>query len=489
VAQWAADIAAGGVAWVRGFDGRVDFAGLDPSTAAGMQVSGIYGYRDPADVPAWKTYVTQTTTTFRGRVKLWEVWNEPPNFTPNTPPEDYGKMVAAAYDAAKAVDSSTQIGLAVQSVNLNYLDKALLAGASNKFDFVTVHPYETADFVAKGYEAQYMSIVPTIRKMLAARSPAQVNVPVIVTEVGQPVDATHTPSMQADQLVKLYTLGMAQGLTRTHWFEPLDGDSGPFGLLGPNNSKRPSYLALSSLASHVGQRPRYYGWMLLNGKHYSFLFAGPQGMVLVAWAQPGVTETVNLGATMKVVDPKTGAAQQLSSLQLTNSPVLIVPSADVAAWATTARANAAKPFPWGGDYSAATSVSITSPAIEKGLHAAVPTLRTIDGESVRDVSGGSGVSFTVDPNFLSYTARPIRITAVVRRNGAAGAGFNLKYEATSGVRGIGWNSVPSSTQWTTLSWLVTDPQFVGKWGTHFSFDSDSTQHSGYSIKSVTVTKE
>jgi len=34
--------------------------------------------------------------------------------------------------------------------------------------------------------------------------------------------------------------------------------------------------------------------------------------------------------------------------------------------------------------------------------------------------------------------------------------------------------------------MIDDPQFVGKWGYHFSFDSDSTTFSGHSLKSVTV---
>ena len=34
-----------------------------------------------------------------------------------------------------------------------------------------------------------------------------------------------------------------------------------------------------------------------------------------------------------------------------------------------------------------------------------------------------------------------------------------------------------------------DAQFVGKFGHHFSFDSDTTRHSGYSVRSVSVSKE
>ncbi|WP_434425780.1 hypothetical protein [Nannocystis pusilla] len=52
-----------------------------------------------------------------------------------------------------------------------------------------------------------------------------------------------------------------------------------------------------------------------------------------------------------------------------------------------------------------------------------------------------------------------------------------------------WNEPPNFTEdWVTKTWDFDDPQFVGKWGYNFAFDSDSTQHSQYSIRSVTVTK-
>src|SRR5262249_445267 len=104
-------------------------------------------------------------------------------------------------------------------------------------------------------------------------------------------------------------------------------------------------------------------------------------------------------------------------------------------------------------------------------------------------SGSSSQVFTVDPNFLSYTTVPISITAVLRANGSASAGFNLKYESTSGYKGTGsWYTIPGSDQWYTKTWTITDPQLVGKWAYNFAFDSDSTTYSGYSIQSVTVSK-
>src|SRR4029077_11271580 len=104
------------------------------------------------------------------------------------------------------------------------------------------------------------------------------------------------------------------------------------------------------------------------------------------------------------------------------------------------------------------SVSWEAPGGEKGLHpVGYGKVVTLDGKEARDISTAVGQGFTVDPNFLSYATVPIKITAVLRRNGDKGAGFNLKYESTSGWKGgEGWYTVPAGVQWTTNTWTIKD---------------------------------
>ena len=178
VESWAPAIAETGIHWMRGFyQGEPDRV-LGVAEKNGYQVAGILQWSKkggphtfPAGaLPEWKAYVAEMLLKTKGRVRSWEVWNEPPIFSESKSPTDYAKIVVAAYQAAKEVDPAVRIGLAAQSVNLNFLAQALDAGAAGHFDYVTVHPYEVMDLVAQGWEAQYMSIVPTIRKLLATRS-------------------------------------------------------------------------------------------------------------------------------------------------------------------------------------------------------------------------------------------------------------------------------------------------------------------------------
>ncbi|WAS90760.1 glycosyl hydrolase [Nannocystis punicea] len=492
---WAAPIAATGVTWLRGIDNSQPEARLDTAEANGWQVAGIlyYSTQSPGtfpvdDLPGWQDFITTLLGKTLGRMYHWEVWNEPPNFTENKSPEAYATIVQAAYEAVKAVDPAVQVGLAAQSNHVHWLEQTILAGAAGHFDYVTVHPYEILDLVEDGWEAEYMSIVPTLRKMLAARDPDNADAPVWFTEIGQPVTADITAEQQADTLVKAYTMAIAQGVTRVHWFEGRDGDSGPFGLLTGDDQQRLSYTAMTTLVARLGSIPRYRGWLVPGGEYHGFVFAGDDGPVMVAWARPGLTVELTFPAPLQIVDPRTGEASEGTAFTLTGAPTLFVGVADDVL--AEAIANREKPFPWGGDFTDAPSIAYSAEGGDSGLHPlGAGKLVTIDGVPARDVGDRPAQSFTVDPNFLSYDTVPIRVEAVLRRNGAQSAGFNLKYEAASGYKSTGgWYTIPEGDAWVTATWDIDDPQFVGKWGYNFAFDSDSTQHSQYSIRSVTVTK-
>lgn len=491
LASWAPTIAATGIDWLRGFDQSQIEASLDAAEASGMQVSGILlsGSTFPVDdLPGWEAYVADVVGAAAGRVHHWEVWNEPPNFSDDKSPTSYATIVQSAYATAKAVDPTVQIGLAAQSNNVNFLDQALVAGAAGNFDYVTVHPYEILDLVDVGWEAEYMSIVPTLRKMLAARDPAHADAPIWFTEIGEPVDGDHPAAHQAGTVVKAYTMAIAQGVTRVHWFEGIDGDSGPFGLLEGDGTPRKSYAAMTTLIEQLGGLPTYEGWVLLEQRHYGFVFTGPNGPVLVAWAQPNEGFDLVFSAPVSAIDPITGDAFDTMDFPLGPAPKLFVGIPDDLL--SQARANRDAPFPWGGDYSDASAVEYTAAEGPDGLHpVALLQVTTIDGQPVFDAGNAASLAFTVDPNFSSYDAVAIEIEAVLRRNGADSAGFNLKYESSQGWVSTGaWYEVPGDDQWYTKTWVVTDDQFVGKWGFNFAFDSDSTMFSQYSVQRVTVTK-
>ncbi|MBC7287140.1 MAG: endo-1,4-beta-xylanase [Armatimonadetes bacterium] len=517
LAEYCGSMAAVGLRWIRGFpgfdviepeQGRFEWAAPDKFVATadahGMRVSGLLGYSVPwiepgsgslpvKNLAAWSEYVAAVVQRYKGRVSHWEVWNETPNFMPGQTAGDYARTVVAAYEAAKRVDPACHIGLSIQSVNIHWIEEVIDAGARDHFDFIALHPYEVLGLVeSDGLEAQFMSIVPTLRKMLKAKNPSHADVPVWFTEIGY--NAEQDEPGQASALVKAFVMGIAQGVERIFWFEGIDGDSGPMGLLRADGTRRLAYTAAATLTAHLGPSPQYIGWVLLNGRHYGFVFRGPSGLVMAAWARPNARDYVEMGGTVRVVDPFTGASDTEGAIWLTSQPLLILDVPDELA--RQASANRSRPFPWDGDYSAARSVFVLEgePNTERGLHHLgadrTSTPAVVDQMTARDCSKGAAQAFTVDPNFLSYDHVPITVTVVVRAKAEGDRpGFNLKYESASGWKGTGaWFTIPGSDRWYTKTWTISDPEFVGKWGYHLALDSDSQTYSKYYLRFISVTK-
>jgi hypothetical protein len=424
----------------------------------------------------------------KGRIKFYEVWNEPPNGTANAPASDYAKVVIAAYEAAKEADPNCMVGIAAKSVHVTYLDQAIAAGAKDHFDYITLHPYEVLGYMSNvpGSEQLYWRIGPTIRKMLAARNPAKINVPIIFTEVG--VDTRRGEDRQAAAVVKGYILGAAGGIKCIQWYEGMDGDSGPLGLLRADTSERPAYRALGEMIRLVGQKPKYVGWTQLKDKHFVFVFEGPKGMVAFTWAGTREDDEVDFGESVTMIDALTCKASEGKTATLTYMPIMIenAPAGLVA----KAKVNVDKPLPWGGDVSDAKSVSITlgKEIVEKGIHTRAGEKIAADvlayGGSARAGDTPGGITFVVDANFLNYTATPIEISVQVRRSEKGGPGtLVLEYESTEGYKKAKAFEVPEKDEWSTATWRIDDSQFVSTWAYNFRFDKGA-----YAIQSVTVTK-
>lgn len=518
---WMPSMASARVKWARLFpewntiqpnSATFNFAPVDAQLAAaasnGLNVSGIFMYNaswvnanthtfPTNNLSAWSNYVHRVVEHCAGRVQYWEVWNEPEAFSSGGSPAGYAAVVAEAYRAAKSADPSCRIGITFTDFNLNWTKRALTADSGrmkDQYDFVCFHPYSILGAMKQGWEGAYLGVVGTTRKMLASVNPARANAPVWFTELGQAVQGTATEDEQADGLVKSFAMGIAQGVSRIDWYEAKDGDAGPFGLLDAAGAKRKAWYAMQSCAAHLGANPVYLGWVLLNQRDYGFVFDNGSVRAMALWAPPGVSDPVSFPSAVQLVDPRTGSVSNLpanAAFTLTNAPKIVagVPASVVA----TALANKTVPFPWGGDYTSAPSVNVAMGATntDSGLHllnAAAFAASQVGGSWCRDMGASNANAYMVDPNFLSYTPRSIRIDIQYYRKPGKSAGFNLKYEGPTGWKSMGWYTLTDNSQWNTLSITVNDPEFVGCWAYNFRLDSDSTTYSNYYVRKVTVTK-
>jgi hypothetical protein len=117
--------------------------GRTPPWAANGNTCGCVA---PANIQDWKDFVTQITARYKGKIKYWELWNEPNagNFWSGT----HAQMVAmasAAYPIIKAA-GGTVLSPAPQGVNAYvWMDQYFAAGGKAYADIVAYHGYIYGD--------------------------------------------------------------------------------------------------------------------------------------------------------------------------------------------------------------------------------------------------------------------------------------------------------------------------------------------------------
>jgi hypothetical protein len=289
----------------------------------------------------------------------------------------------------------------------------------------------------------------------------------------------------AKALVKIYTLALAQGIARTQWFEARDpiGEDAGFGLLNRDGSPRASYKALKELThkSVLGPTPKYLGWVALgkDGRGYGFVFERDEVPVLIAWMPAGMSDKSS-AITGDIFWPVAGTWKKGPKLEFTDTPIIStgLPPALV----KQAIANAAKNFPWGGDYSNAKAVHFQAGLPDKnhGItplgRASRPTITFADGTAGILMQGDIShpVSFYVHPSFANLQTKEYYVRVHVRRVAAGNVGMNLFYEVADSkghgaYKNVGqWFGVSKDNGWQTYTWHVTDASFAKMWGYDFS---------------------
>lgn len=460
------------------------------------------------DIAYFREYVEGMVTHYKDDIKYWEVWNEFNGSFYNTKtgdkPGDYAALVVAAHQAAKKVDSGIMIGMSCANFDIGFFDLAIKAGAADHFDFIAVHPYENLGMAMAGNEGAYLTLAGSIRKMLADNK-QRTDMPLWITETGvqapiQP-DATKD-AYQADAIVKVFVLSIAQGFDKIFWFEargPAYGKGTDHGFIRQDWTPRPAFHAAKTMTGLLGAEPKYVGWLDVSGG-YGFVFESARGDVLVTWAPPKKDVKPIFSADVRVVQ-QSGAEAPLAkgdALALTTSPTFI---ADLPAdLGKQARENAGKPFPWSGGYADAKEVTcrLAATNVDQGIQQM--HLKTTDVVHLLDQSyrrsratkGGEGhyAYFRVDTEFASFGNKQLEITLVAKRaDPNRPAHTSLTYESMTGYKGAkgGRWQIPAGDEWQEHTWKVDDANFVGGWGWNFRTDAGGSPGE-FLIKEVRVKK-
>ena len=457
------------------------------------------------DIEYWREYVAATVARYRDDITHWEVYNEfnSPGFARNATIGDYVGLVKNAYEVAKEANPNCRIGIGCADVDISFLEQVITQGASGCFDFVNVHPYSLMGAAMAGRETVFLRMAANLRTMLH-KTGQRPHIELWVSEIGVPSTNDQEPERrQAEAVVKAFVLCLGQGIGKVFWFEgrgPAYGPGGDFGLIRGNWTRRPSFVALQTMARLLGARPARLGWLNPTGRSYGFVFQGTSEPVLVIWASSDQGDSVRLDGDVRVTDlARTETTVKAGeAVLLTRAPVFV--TGLPARTSDEARANDDKPFPWLKDYSEAESVSCQMGAanVESGLTQLElgdgrTVLGLVDGDHVRATDRANGmfhVYFDVDDSYASVGDKELEVTIAAQRvDPTRDAGCNLVYESGTGYKNLGeWWSIPAGEGWHQHTFRIQDANFANNWGWNFRIEAVASP-GDFWVKEVTVKRQ
>ena len=238
------------------------------------------------EMVAWLAYVKATVTHFKGRVSIFEIWNEPDcnyswrhceNETVDhlRNADEYGAFALATAKAIKEVAPEVRtMGFALGHVqDLEYVNRALSTGLYQYLDLISFHSYTPSE-LKRRHNAH------NLRQLIDSYNPA---IGLVQGETGAQSRSdgngamkgfAWTPERQTKALLRGLVSDMAEGVEFTSYFSTMDMvealkgrladkasymDFGYFGVIGAefdengrasgNYKEKPAYYALQALAS------------------------------------------------------------------------------------------------------------------------------------------------------------------------------------------------------------------------------------------------
>jgi hypothetical protein len=227
-------------------------------------------------------------------VRHFEIWNEPNAsmfWKPQPNPGDYARLLEAAYTACKAVDpGSTVLGCSTSGTDLDFINGVLAAGGGRFMDAVSFHPY----CQPLPPEQKLLDDIARLKTLVPEKS-------LWITEIGYP---THTGAAgvheetQANYLVRTFLLARSSpAVERVSWYDfqndgedPADAESN-FGLVRMDKTPKPSYRAIKTMASLVGNLSP--AKLRNTGDTYLLTFEGEKDRLTAVW-RTGGTESIKV---------------------------------------------------------------------------------------------------------------------------------------------------------------------------------------------------
>lgn len=120
-----------------------EWAGSKHAKACDRSSYGSSSCTMPVNLDDWRSYVRSVGTRYKGKVKVWELWNEADYWAFwDAGAENMVTLARIAYQELKAIDPDNKIiGPNVTGSGMTFLSRFLAAGGGSYTDAISVHVY------------------------------------------------------------------------------------------------------------------------------------------------------------------------------------------------------------------------------------------------------------------------------------------------------------------------------------------------------------
>jgi hypothetical protein len=250
------------------------------STAPPDEQSYRIWSRMPPRLDAWGDYVQTIVSRYRGKIRFWEVWNEPDLDFFRGSADDYLAMSAIAYERTKRANPQAVVlsaGFSSRPDGADFIEKVLARGGAH-IDALAWHQHGT-------FEDMRHILEDRVAKLRQRHLPGK---PWIMNECGLAVPDSGRASQrrQAQALVKKMTYLWSRGALGHMWYQLRDdtrfvvASERPFGLLMGDFSPKAPFAAYNTLTGLLAGK-RFAGELDLGPTATALEFADDNARVLV----------------------------------------------------------------------------------------------------------------------------------------------------------------------------------------------------------------
>jgi hypothetical protein len=245
----------------------------------GLRVYGLLCYWSPwaeantdRGIEQYCGWVRQVVRRYKGRIRHWEIWNEPNIFFWTGPREMYAELLTRAYETIKQEDpQAVVLGCSTSQIDTGFIRMTMEQGG--RFDALTIHPYRGVLV-----DRDYMDDLRRAAALVDGR-------PVWITEIGFPSQwlTGYSERRQASLVARVYLASLASGAVRNvSWYDFRNDGSDPyynemnFGLLRSDLRPKPGYRAMATIARAMPPGGEVAGEIEVGEGAYAFRFTGEE---------------------------------------------------------------------------------------------------------------------------------------------------------------------------------------------------------------------